>query len=132
MTIPRYSDPIPSLTTDQMIEVDRAMVEDFHIDLLQMMENAGRNLASLARERFLDNHPEGKHIAVLAGTGGNGGGALVGRRDAYTTGEHMYGFFLHGQTRISLLCPRINLILYAGCMCRSFRPGRCRIVSTPT
>jgi hypothetical protein len=30
-----------------MIEVDRAMIEDYHIDLIQMMENAGRNLAHL-------------------------------------------------------------------------------------
>lgn len=28
-----------------MREVDRAMVEDSHIELLQMMENAGRHLA---------------------------------------------------------------------------------------
>lgn len=36
---------IPFLSTEQMREVDRAMVEDYHIELLQMMENAGRNLA---------------------------------------------------------------------------------------
>ena len=33
---------IPFVTTDQMREVDRAMVEDYGISLLQMMENAGR------------------------------------------------------------------------------------------
>jgi hypothetical protein len=36
---------VPYLTTEQMIEVDRAMIEDYHIELIQMMENAGRNLA---------------------------------------------------------------------------------------
>lgn len=41
---------IPSLTTAQMIEVDRAMIEDYHIELIQMMENAGRNFAELARQ----------------------------------------------------------------------------------
>jgi NAD(P)H-hydrate epimerase len=71
---------IPSLTTKQMIEVDRAMIEDYQISLTQMMENAGRNLAHLARSRFLDNDPRGKNIIVLAGTGGNGGGALVSAR----------------------------------------------------
>ena len=40
---------IPFLTTDQMREVDRAMIEDYGIHLIQMMENAGRNLAELAR-----------------------------------------------------------------------------------
>jgi len=43
---------IPYLTTGQMIEVDRAMIEDYHIELIQMMENAGRHFAHLARSRF--------------------------------------------------------------------------------
>jgi NAD(P)H-hydrate epimerase len=42
-----------------------------------MMENAGRGLAVLARARFLDGDPIEKTVIVLAGTGGNGGGALV-------------------------------------------------------
>ena len=83
---------IPYLTTDQMIEVDRAMIEDFRIELVQMMENAGRNLASLARERFLGGDPTGKRIVVLAGTGGNGGGALVAARRLHNWGAlvHIY------------------------------------------
>jgi len=32
MTIPVYSAEVPYVTTAQMIEVDRAMIEDFHID----------------------------------------------------------------------------------------------------
>jgi NAD(P)H-hydrate epimerase len=71
---------VPYLTTEQMIEVDRAMMEDYRIDLVRMMENAGRNLAHLARERFLGGDPRGRRVAVLAGTGGNGGGALVAAR----------------------------------------------------
>ena len=43
---------IPDLTTEQMVEVDRAMIEDYRIELIQMMENAGRNLAHLARTGF--------------------------------------------------------------------------------
>ena len=43
---------VPDLTTEQMVEVDRAMIEDYGIELIQMMENAGRNLAHLARLRF--------------------------------------------------------------------------------
>ena len=80
MLIPLYDGEVPYLTTEQMIEVDRAMMEDYHIELMQMMENAGRNLAHLARERFLDGDPRGKPVVVLAGTGGNGGGALVAAR----------------------------------------------------
>jgi NAD(P)H-hydrate epimerase len=77
MSFPWLETDVPYLTTEQMIEVDRAMIEDFEIDLVRMMENAGRNLAHLSRERFLAGDPEGKTVVVLAGTGGNGGGALV-------------------------------------------------------
>ncbi|MEJ2746645.1 MAG: NAD(P)H-hydrate epimerase [Anaerolineae bacterium] len=86
MSFPLFTDPVPALTTTQMIEVDRAMIEDYHIDLIQMMENAGRNLAHLARERFLQGNPRGQKVVVLAGTGGNGGGALVCARRLHNYG----------------------------------------------
>ena len=56
------------------------MVEDYGIALMQMMENAGRALADLARRRFLNGDPRGRRVTVLAGTGGNGGGGLVAAR----------------------------------------------------
>jgi NAD(P)H-hydrate epimerase len=71
---------VPNLTTEQMVEVDRAMIEDYRIELIQMMENAGRNLAHLARIRFLKGDPRGLPIVALVGGGGNGGGALVAVR----------------------------------------------------
>ena len=77
---------IPFLTTDQMREVDRAMIEDYGVLLLQMMENAGRNLAHLARRRFLDGNPLGRRVVVLAGTGGNGGGGLAAARRLHNWG----------------------------------------------
>ncbi len=83
---------IPFITTKQMIEVDRAMIEDYHIDLVQMMENAGRNLAHLARQQFLDGSPENKTIIVLAGRGGNGGGALVCARRLHNWGASVHVF----------------------------------------
>ena len=80
------SGDVPHVDTVQMIEVDRAMVEDFKIELIQMMENAGRSLAHLARGRFLGGDPRGKRVVVLAGTGGNGGGALVCARHLHNYG----------------------------------------------
>ena len=80
---------IPYLSTPQMVEVDRAMIEDFHIELIQMMENAGRNLAHLARSRFLDGDPRGRRVTVLAGSGGNGGGALVCARRLHNWGAQV-------------------------------------------
>ncbi len=86
MTVPIYRGKVPYLTTEQMIEVDRAMIEDFKIELTQMMENAGHGLAHLARERFLEGDPLGKRVTVMAGTGGNGGGVLVCARRLHNWG----------------------------------------------
>lgn len=83
---------VPQVTTEQMIEVDRAMIEDYKIELIQMMENAGLNLAHLARERFLSGDPRHKRLIVLAGTGGNGGGALVCARRLHNYGAHVFVF----------------------------------------
>ncbi len=77
---------IPAITTEQMREVDRLMIESYGVELKQMMENAGINLASLARSRFLGGDPRGKRVIVLAGSGGNGGGGLVAARRLHTWG----------------------------------------------
>lgn len=58
-----------------MIEIDRVMIEDFNIGLIQMMENAGRNLAQLVLDLWAP-----PTVTVLAGSGGNGGGGLVAAR----------------------------------------------------
>lgn len=58
-----------------MREVDRVAIEDIGFGLLQMMENAGRNLADLVTELFA-----AQSVTVLAGSGGNGGGGLVAAR----------------------------------------------------
>ncbi|MGA8292762.1 MAG: hypothetical protein WB820_09685, partial [Rhodoplanes sp.] len=62
MTLEAPDGGVPFVDTAQMVEVDRAMIEDYHIELIQMMENAGRNLAHLARMRFLAGDPRGKRI----------------------------------------------------------------------
>ena len=67
---------------EQMREVDRAMVEDMRIELMQMMENAGRSLAELALARF-----DAADVLVLAGPGGNGGGGLVAARHLSNRGS---------------------------------------------
>jgi NAD(P)H-hydrate epimerase len=79
---------IPSLTTIQMIEADRAMIEDYHIELIQMMENAGRNFAELAR-RQLGGAVKGHSVAVLCGSGNNGGGGLTAARHLHNWGANV-------------------------------------------
>ena len=73
------------LSTEEMIEVDRLMTDVLKIELIQMMENAGRNLARLCVDLFLPG-PESKRVLVMAGTGGNGGGALVAARRLHQWG----------------------------------------------
>jgi len=90
--IPWHRGEPPYITVPQMVVVDRAMVEDLRIDLVRMMENAGRALAHLARARFLEGDPRGKRVVVLAGTGGNGGGALVCARRLYAWGAGIQVF----------------------------------------
>ena len=62
-----------------MRELDRLMIEEYRIQLVQMMENAGLQLARLT-QKYLDELG-GQRVLVLAGRGNNGGGGLAaGRR----------------------------------------------------
>lgn len=79
---------IPALTTAQMIEVDRAMIEDYHIELIQMMENAGRNFAELTR-RQVGGTVKDKGIVVLCGSGNNGGGGMTAARRLHNWGANV-------------------------------------------
>lgn len=72
---------VPSVTADEMREVDRVAVEGVELGLLQMMENAGRTLAGVVRDRL----PDGE-VVVLAGPGGNGGGGLCAARHLHNRG----------------------------------------------
>ena len=76
---------LPALTTEQMAEVDRLKVEEYGILLMQMMENAGRNLAEKAR-RMSGGKVVGRNVTVLCGTGNNGGGGLVAARHLHNRG----------------------------------------------
>ncbi len=78
------AESVPWLSVEQMIEVDRLMIEEMRIALIQMMENAGRNLAMVAR--WMLDGIEGRRIVVLAGPGGNGGGGLVSARHLAVAG----------------------------------------------
>lgn len=74
---------VPAVTAEQMREVDRSAVEEFGLSILQMMENAGRNLAENVLV-MLDG--AGGQITVLAGAGGNGGGGLCCARHLHNLG----------------------------------------------
>lgn len=76
---------LSSLTTEQMAEVDRLMIEEYGILLIQMMENAGRNLAEQAR-RMSGGCVTDRRIVVLCGVGNNGGGGMAAARHLHNWG----------------------------------------------
>jgi NAD(P)H-hydrate epimerase len=63
---------VTAVTAAGMREVDRVAVEEVGLQLLQMMENAGRTLA-----RHVRDVAAGGSAVVVAGDGGNGGGGLA-------------------------------------------------------
>lgn len=87
MTIPLFEtsagDEVPAVTADQMREIDEIATQELGLSLLQMMENAGRNLA-LAVHRIGE-----EPVQILAGSGGNGGGGLACARHLANHGYHV-------------------------------------------
>jgi NAD(P)H-hydrate epimerase len=88
---------IPTVTVAQMREVDRLMMEEMEINLLQMMENAGRALAMQARQ-LVGGNAHTKRVVVLAGPGGNGGGGLTAARRLGTWGAEVSVFLGSGRS----------------------------------
>lgn len=74
---------VPAVTAEQMREVDRIAMEDFGLGILQMMENAGRNLAENVWDMLEATTGE---VTILAGGGGNGGGGLCCARHLHNRG----------------------------------------------
>ncbi len=67
------------LTVEEMAEADRVSIEEFGVDVLSLMENAGLGVARLAK-RMLGGSVEGRRVCCLVGKGNNGGDGLVAAR----------------------------------------------------
>lgn len=67
---------VPLVTGKQMAAVDNAMVESCGLDLVQIMEVAGRAVAVVARREWLQRGAGGT-VTILCGSGGNGGDGFV-------------------------------------------------------
>jgi hydroxyethylthiazole kinase-like uncharacterized protein yjeF len=73
------------LTAEEMAELDRTAIEDFGIDEVVLMENAGAAVANAAR-RMLGGVVAGKTLTFLIGRGNNGGDGLVAARHLHNWG----------------------------------------------
>ena len=74
-----------SATTSQMREIDRVVTQEYGLQIVQMMEKAGRSLARLCR-LMLGGSVEGRRILILAGGGKNAGGGLAAARSLHNWG----------------------------------------------
>ena len=79
---------IPTVTASQMAEVDRLAVEEFGIDVLQMMEHAGSHIAELVRAELGADLRE-RRVIVAVGPGNDGGGGLAAARHLANRGPRL-------------------------------------------
>ena len=67
------------VTAEEMRRMDDITIQEFHMDVLVLMENAGRATATLAKQ-MLRETTFGKRVASLVGGGNNGGDGMVAAR----------------------------------------------------
>jgi len=97
---------LPGITREEMVEVDRKMVEDFKIPIELMMELAGLNLAKLAL--ILSNDKEVNYV-IIAGSGNNAGGGIVAARRLASWGLNAQVIFPMGVDKLKNI-PKEQLI----------------------
>lgn len=92
---------LPGITKEQMVEVDRIMMDELHIPIELMMENAGKSLAmlggTLAGPGAVDSE---KIFRVISGSGNNGGGGLVAARRLSSWGRKVEVYLPRGITSL--------------------------------
>jgi NAD(P)H-hydrate epimerase len=94
-----------------MREVDRVAIEEVGPNLYQMMENAGRNLALMVIDTLGADWAT-VPIAVLAGTGGNGGGGICAARHLANRGADVT-VVISDEDRLTPV-PAEQLVVYRG------------------
>lgn len=85
------------VTAAQMRAIDERAIQGMGIPGLTLMENAGRGIATLIRDRIFEGDVTGKRVGIVCGRGNNGGdGFVVGRYLAEWRAQ--VEFFLIGET----------------------------------
>ena len=75
-------------TSEEMRKIDDLTIREFQIDVLILMENAGRATATIAT-RMLHGSITGKRIGCLVGGGNNGGDGMVAARHLANWGANV-------------------------------------------
>lgn len=112
--IPFTDDLVPSVDMQTMLAADRIATDRIGISLLQMMENAGLQLAELTR-LTLGGVVAGRTIVVLAGTGNNAGGGMVAARRLAGWGADVCVIFARPLLRLRPgPCAQVEPLIAAG------------------
>lgn len=81
-------------------EIDRIAAEEYHLNTLVLMENAGLRSADLIAEKINPNHGKSR-ITVVIGKGNNGGDGLVAARHLHNRGYTVRIFHLYPASELS-------------------------------
>lgn len=98
----RYRFPVCSV--EEMRRIDELAAQKYGVDHLLLMEDAGSSVYhAITREMGI---VAGKRVAVIAGTGNNGGDAIVAGRRLYSSGALVRIALVGDPSRASDLCRR--------------------------
>lgn len=87
----------PTLTRDQVRRVDELAVSKYHIPSLILMENAGKNAATIIDRQY---GPHGS-ASIVCGPGNNGGDGFVIARHLHNAGWQVRVHLAGGEDRLS-------------------------------
>ncbi|TMI57900.1 NAD(P)H-hydrate epimerase [Candidatus Bathyarchaeota archaeon] len=76
------------VTSDEMRRIDDVIIREFQVDVLMLMENAGRATAIMGLQ-MLQGRTIGKRVACLVGGGNNGGDGMVAARHLANWGANV-------------------------------------------
>ena len=79
--------PMIRLTRDQLREIDRRSIEEFHVPGIVLMENAARAATDVACDMLGD--PRNRKALILCGGGNNGGDGLAVARHLHNLGVNI-------------------------------------------
>lgn len=97
-----------------MLAADRTATDRMGLGLLQMMENAGHQLAELTR-LTLGGSVAGRRVVLLAGTGNNAGGGMAAARRLAGWGADVCVIFARPVLRLRpAACAQLEPMLAAG------------------
>lgn len=103
---------VPAVTGRQMRDIQRMAQEEFGLDILMIVENAGRAAARLALS-MLGGHGRGQRVVVLAGGGNKGAAGMCLARNLVNWGFEVDPVLAEVETEMSFVARRELQILRA-------------------